>query len=168
MRLRFACRACESTVATGDVSLPMEAACPRCGSRASFAAPTGEGGVIDRCPGCGGPHLFLQKEFPRLIGLGIAAAGGIAFLVLMGLDRIYLGFGTLLGVALLDSIIYRLAPVMTVCYHCQSEFRRHPMNPKHGAFEPKIAFYTAKKGAPAAAAPMAPAPEERPAPTTTT
>jgi len=148
MRVRFACRACEATVATGDVALPAEAACPRCGAKAAFAAPVGEGGVIDRCPGCAGPHLFLQKEFPRRIGLGIAAAGGVAFMILMGFDYVYSGFATLLGVALLDSIIYRLAPVMTVCYHCQSEFRRHPMNPKHGAFDPKIAFYTAKKGAP--------------------
>ena len=148
MRLRFACRACEGTVATGDVVLPAEAVCPHCGAKAAFAAPTGEGGAIERCPGCAGPHLFLQKEFPRRIGLGIAAVGGVAFLVLMGFDRVFAGFATLLGVALLDSIIYRLAPVMTVCYHCQTEFRRHPMNPKHGAFDPKIAFYTAKKGAP--------------------
>ena len=148
MRLRFACRSCEATVATGDVALPVEAACPRCGTKASYAAPADAGGLIDRCPGCGGPHLFLQKEFPRRIGLAIAAVGGVAFLVLMGFDRVVLGFATLLGVALLDTIIYRLAPVMTVCYHCQTEYRRHPMNPKHGAFDPKIAFYTAKKGTP--------------------
>src|SRR5262249_58116375 len=148
MRLRFACRACEATVATGDVTLPTEAACPQCGARAAFAAPSGEGGLIDRCPGCHGPHLYLQKEFPRRIGLGIAAVGGVAFLVLMGFDHVVAGFSTLPGAALLDSLIYRLAPVMTVCYHCQTEFRRHPMNPRHGAFDPKIAFYTAKKGAP--------------------
>ena len=73
MRVRFACRACEGTVATGDVVLPAKAEYPRCGAKTAFVAPEGEGGIIDRCPGCGGPHLFLQKEFPRRIGLTIAA-----------------------------------------------------------------------------------------------
>ncbi len=148
MRLRFACRGCEATIATGEVGLPAEIPCPRCGDRLGFAAPVAGEGQVERCLACGGPHLFLQKEFPRRIGLAIAIAGAALFLVLMGLERIYLGFGALLGVALIDAILYRLAPVMTVCYHCQTEFRRAPVNPRHGAYDPKIAFYTAKQGLP--------------------
>jgi hypothetical protein len=145
MRLRFACRKCEGTVATGEVALPAQVPCPACGTPASFAAPGGEGGVIEKCLRCGGPHLFLQKEFPRRVGLAITVVGAGIFLVLMGFEHIYLGFGTLLAVALLDSVIYSISPVMTVCYHCRTEFRRAEMNPAHGAFDPKIAFYTAKQ-----------------------
>jgi DNA-directed RNA polymerase subunit RPC12/RpoP len=146
MRLRFACRACEATVATSATVPPVEVACPECGARISFAAPPGgPGAPIERCLTCGGPHLFLQKEFPRRLGLAIAILGAVLFLVLMSLERIYLGFGALLGVALVDALVYRTAKMMTVCYHCQTEYRSHPVNPHHGGYDPKIAFYTAKK-----------------------
>lgn len=150
MRVRFACPRCEETVATGDLTLPADVSCPRCGSPTSFARPSGSEGRIQGCPACGGPHLFLQKEFPRRLGLIIATVGAILFLVFMGLEKIVIGFAVLLGVALIDAIIYRLAPLMTVCYHCQTEFRRAPVSADHGAYDPKIAFYTAKKGRPPA------------------
>lgn len=146
MNILFACPGCERTVATGEVALPAVVPCTACPASASFARPSGDGERIERCLACGGPHLFLQKEFPRRLGLGIATVGAVAFLVLMGFERIVLGFSALMGVALIDAIIYRLAPMMTVCYHCQTEFRRGPVNPDHGAYDPKIAFYTAKKG----------------------
>ena len=150
MRLRFACRACEATVATAAITPPADVACPDCGSRTFFAAPPGNPDApIDRCLTCGGPHLFLQKEFPRRLGLGIAILGAGLFLVLMGLERIYLGFAVLLGVALVDALVYRAAKMLTVCYHCRTEYRRHPVNPRHEGYDPKIAFYTAKKGIPA-------------------
>jgi len=151
VRLRFACRACEATVATGDLLLPTEVPCPVCGAHAVCAAPSQPGGVIGRCLLCGGAHLFIQKEFPRRLGLAITVAGAVAFLVLMGFERLFLGFGVLLGVALLDSLVYRAAPFMTVCYHCQTEFRRAPLNPEHQAYDPKIAFYTANQAVPARA-----------------
>lgn len=144
MKLRFACAACEHTVATEEVGLPARVSCPRCGEPAAFEAPA-SGGLIEKCPRCAGPHLFLQKEFPRRLGLAAAVVGAIAFLMLMGMEHIYAGFAVLLGVALLDSVVYALAPVMTVCYNCQTEFRRTPHNPRHGAYDPKIAFYTAKQ-----------------------
>ena len=144
MRIRFACARCESTVATGDILVPGEVVCTRCGAKARFAAPD-EAGLIARCLRCAGPHLFLQKEFPRRVGLATAIVGAVAFLILMGFEWIYMGFAVLLGVALLDSVIYAIAPVMTVCYHCQTEFRRCAPNPHHGAYDPKIAFYTAKQ-----------------------
>ena len=145
MRIRYACRSCEKTVATRGLELPAELLCPGCGDKAMFAAPASPAEHLDRCPGCAGQHMFVQKEFPRRVGLAIAAAGAILFLILMGFERIYLGFGVLFAVALLDTLIYRAAPLMTVCYHCASEFRRAPTNPKHSAYDPKIAFYTAKK-----------------------
>lgn len=145
MRIRFACGRCEGTVASGDVELPVEIACPRCGQSAAFGTAAGTSGHLERCPACGGPHLFIQKEFPRRVGLAIVTVGAAVFLVLMGFDRIVLGFGALFVVALFDLVIYRASPLMTVCYHCSSEFRRSAVNPRHAGYDPKIGFYAAKK-----------------------
>src|SRR2546427_533314 len=119
MRLRFACRTCEATVATGDIDLPAEIDRPACGARAKFSDLPAPGGPIQRCLACGGPHLFLQKEFPRRLGLALTVAGAASFLLLMGMDRIVSGFAVLLGVAMIDALLYRAGRLMTVCYHCQ-------------------------------------------------
>ena len=147
MRLRFACPGCEATVATGEIVLPSSVRCSVCGASVSFAAPVSPGAPIDRCLACGGVHLYVQKEFPRRLGLTIVVLGAATFLVFMGFERVLLGFATLGIVALIDGVVYRAAPLMTVCYHCQTEFRRAAPNPSHKAFDPKIGFYTAKKAA---------------------
>ena len=145
MKLRFACRACGATVRTGEISPPISVQCPECGSQAEFSAPPSPGGLLDRCLACGGRHLFIQKEFPRRLGLAIVVLGAGAFLVFMGFERLVLGFGALAAVALLDIAIYRTAPLMTVCYRCSTEYRRAPVNPEHAGYDPKVAFYTAKQ-----------------------
>lgn len=145
MRLRFACRKCEATVATSDTTLPASIACPICGETAPFRATEDPESLLERCPACAGSHLFIQKEFPRQLGLAIVVIGAGIFLVLMGLEKIVLGFSALLAVALLDGVIYRLSPLMTVCYHCGTEYRRAPLFPGHAGYDPKIAFYTAKQ-----------------------
>lgn len=145
MRLRFACLKCEATIATTELALPAAIACPECGESAEFGAPSAPGAPLVRCLACGGPHLFIQKDFPRRLGLSIVVLGAGLFLLLMGFEWIYLGFGTLFAVALLDVVIYRAAPLMTVCYHCSTEFRGASENPEHGGYDPKIAFYTAKQ-----------------------
>ena len=132
-------------MASGEVALPASIACPVCGERARFEAPAEANGPLERCPACGGPHLFIQKEFPRQLGLAIVVIGAGVFLILMGLERVLLGFSALLGVAALDGVIYRLSPLMTVCYHCSTEYRGVPVQPGHAGYDPKIAFYTAKQ-----------------------
>jgi hypothetical protein len=145
VKIRFCCRKCEATVASGEVELPAAIDCPVCGERASFKRPEPAGGPLERCPACEGPHLFIQKQFPRQLGLAIVVVGAAIFLVLMGLEKILLGFSTLLAVAAVDGVIYRLSPLMTVCYHCSTEYRGVPVHPGHAGYDPKIAFYTAKQ-----------------------
>jgi hypothetical protein len=87
----------------------------------------------------------VQKVFPRRLGLAIVVAGAAAFLLLAGMEKIVAGFAVLGGVAALDLLLYQASPLMTVCYHCATEFRGASVNPSHAAFDPKVAFYTAKQ-----------------------
>ncbi|MBI1909663.1 MAG: hypothetical protein HYS22_05795 [Deltaproteobacteria bacterium] len=70
---------------------------------------------ITTCRDCGAKDLYLQKTFPRKIGIPIVVIGIIASFWTYGLS--------LLVVALIDFIFFHLSPWMLVCYRCHAEHR---------------------------------------------
>jgi hypothetical protein len=91
---------------------------------------------LTSCPRCGCNDLFVRKDFPQKIGLGIVIIAALAFLVLAASrGNFYLGAIVLVIAALIDAMLYALVPRMTVCYRCRAEFRDVPINPEHEGFE---------------------------------
>lgn len=83
--------------------------------------------VIERCRACDSKDLYLQKDFPRKIALAIVAVGIVTVPWSYGLS--------LLVVALIDLVIFKLTRWMTVCYRCRSEYRGFRLNPHHKEFD---------------------------------
>lgn len=83
--------------------------------------------IISYCRSCGCKDLYLQKDFPRKIALVIVGLGVLA-------SPWTLGF-SLIGVALIDYIIFQLVPWMSVCYGCRAEYRGFCPNPAHQEFD---------------------------------
>lgn len=95
---------------------------------------------LDACPQCGCADLFIRKDFPQKLGLGIVFVAGIAFLWLASSrNHFYLGAIVLLAAAFVDAVLYWFVPRITVCYRCRAEFRDLPINPAHEGFELAIA-----------------------------
>src|SRR3954447_14558907 len=93
---------------------------------------TGPPTPLTACPSCGCRDLFVRKDFPQKLGLGIVAAAGAAFLVLAARPRtFYVGAWVLLAAAVVDALLYTFVPRVTVCYRCRGEFRDIPVNPRH-------------------------------------
>lgn len=70
---------------------------------------------IDQCPACGSSHLYRQRDFNRLIGIG---------LVVVGVALAYWTYGmSLLAVAVLDWMLYRLVGEVGCCYRCHAQIR---------------------------------------------
>src|SRR5688500_15230533 len=91
---------------------------------------------LSTCPACGCRDLFVRKDFPQKIGLGIVVVAAVAFLVLAARPVTFcLGVWVLVGSAALDAVLYLLVPKVTVCHQCRREFRDAPLNPSHGGFE---------------------------------
>ena len=83
--------------------------------------------MITSCPSCGAKDFYLQKDFPRKIALTI---------VILGIMTVPWTYGlSLLIVALIDFILFRKVPWMTVCYKCRAEYRSYPLNPSHKEFD---------------------------------
>jgi hypothetical protein len=91
---------------------------------------------LDTCPKCGCRDLFIRKDFPQKLGLGIVIIAAIAFVILAASRaNFYLGALVLCAAAVIDATLYFFVPKITVCYRCRAEFRDVPVNPKHQGFE---------------------------------
>src|SRR5262249_40163512 len=127
--------------------MTIEALCPTCGKANEFETedrsfmlschscsnPFGfisdfvsQKGELNHCGICGCRDLYIQKDFSRVVGCSIAAIGAI----LAPFTR----FLSLLVAALIDLVLYKVLPLITICYRCKSIYRDFPLNPAHEAF----------------------------------
>lgn len=95
---------------------------------------------INACPACGCRELFVRKDFPQKLGLGLVVVAGVAFLLLSASrGTFHLGVWVLVAAALVDGLLYLMVGKVTVCYRCRAEIRGVPLNPEHGPFELAVA-----------------------------
>ncbi len=80
-----------------------------------------------RCPVCGCRELFVRKDFPQRLGLGIVIVAAVIAFVLLTLHQAFLAFGVLALPVVIDLLIYGLVGRCAVCYRCRSEFRDTPI-----------------------------------------
>ncbi len=91
---------------------------------------------LTTCPACGCRDLFIRKDFPQKVGLGIVAVAALSFLILAASRRGFaLGVWILVAAAGIDLLLYAFVAKITVCYRCRKEFRDAPLNPAHTGFD---------------------------------
>jgi hypothetical protein len=101
---------------------------------------TDEAGYVTVCPHCGCREFFVRKDFPQKLGLALVVVAGVVFLVLAARPgTFYIGVLVLLGVSVVDALLYWFVPRVTTCYKCRADFRGRPINPGHGTFELAVA-----------------------------
>lgn len=83
--------------------------------------------MVVTCRSCEGRDFYLQKDFPRKIAVGLVLAGALTVPWTYGLSLVL--------VALVDFLLFRLVHWMTVCYRCRSEYRAFRRNPAHQEFD---------------------------------
>jgi hypothetical protein len=86
------------------------------------------------CASCGHVNLYIQKDFSRFLGLTIVVFGVAIGVVFFALDKPFLAMASLVGMALIDAVIYFLVGSVTVCYACHTIYRGFPLNPDHKPF----------------------------------
>ena len=93
----------------------------------------GEG--LTNCRLCGNHELYIQKDFPHWLGMGILVVACLASVVTYALYYIKTTWIILIGSAVVDGILYLVMGDVTVCYRCRAQYRGFPPNPEHHPFE---------------------------------
>jgi hypothetical protein len=122
--VHFLCLSCEQRLGrdADESSRP----CDFCGATNAVVAPDGDA-VIDRCVACGHEGLYFQKDFNRKTGIALVVLGSIFVPWTYGLS--------LLGVTILDYIVWRIVKDVIVCYECQAVHRGYAANPSLKPFD---------------------------------
>ncbi len=130
MELTFECPSCEAIGRIASVEAEYQATCASCSLTRELNRSATNGGVLSACPWCATDDLYLQKDFPQGLGLGIVILGFVASSVFWWYMMPIWAYGVLLGTAAVDLALYYLVPDVTICYRCLSQCRGVGSNPE--------------------------------------
>jgi hypothetical protein len=122
--VHYLCTECERRLAreAGEPPRP----CDECSAPTPVIAPPSDA-LISTCAACGHAELYVQKDFNRTTGIALVAVGAVFVPWTWGLS--------LLGVTILDYIVWRIVKNVIVCYQCQAVHRGYPENPAIQPFD---------------------------------
>ena len=130
------------------VAPSLEMLCPSCGGRLTVdtlrprcescraevtLSPGGGfegGGPLTRCAACNSEAFYIAKDFNKNLGPVIVGLGCLGFYW-----GALAGIASLALVTVIDRIVYRLRPEVTVCYACKSIYRAVVRNDAHHGYE---------------------------------
>jgi hypothetical protein len=133
MKLRLLCSKCETYTVTRDVAAASWT-CTGCGHVIPAAAPSTVP-ELTNCRVCDNHELYVQKDFPHWLGMGILVVACAASVVSYALYLIKTTWAILIGSAAIDGLLYLLMGNVTVCYRCRTQYRGFPPNPVHHSFD---------------------------------
>ncbi len=112
------------------------AVCPECHEPTRLPAGAIETGRLSRCLACPSVDLFVRKDFPQRLGVGLVVLGVVASSISWGYGWPIVTFAILFATALLDVILYMIVPNALMCYRCGAQYRQVVGLNQHGAFDP--------------------------------
>ncbi len=101
--------ACDKA-ARQDVALGDALVCPHCGNKIIPPTKATDGRRVTRCLVCPSTDLYVRKDFPQRVGVGLVAVGIVGSSIAWGFSQIYLTYGILFATALLDLLLYWIVP----------------------------------------------------------
>jgi len=124
MNVTFSCPHCDQGVRLGISPDTMALECPHC--RHSVAVPSGaiEAGQVHRCLVCPSTDLFVRKDFPQRLGVGIVTVGIVGSCITWAMSEIEATFAILFATALIDVVLYLIVPDALMCYRCGAMYRQ--------------------------------------------
>ncbi|MGC4006234.1 MAG: hypothetical protein QM811_25205 [Pirellulales bacterium] len=135
MNVTFACPKCEEPA---RIEIPPDAhdyACPHCAATVAVPTDAVVDGKLARCVVCPGRDLFVRKDFPQRLGVGIVVVGFVASSIPWALGYPIWTYVILFATALLDVLLFLFVPECLMCYRCGAIYRGAPGQAGHEAFD---------------------------------
>lgn len=94
--------------------------------------------AVPRCLACPSTELFIRKDFPQQLGVGIVVIGFTASSIAWYFHRILTTYGILFATALIDVVLYVVMGNVLECYRCHAQYRGLPSLEGHEGFNLEV------------------------------
>jgi len=123
MELTFACPDCGVVSRIREIESASTIKCSACGHARQVRHESIKAVGLAACALCGTDDLYIQKDFPHILGLSIVVVGFVVSSVFWAYYMPISTLAVLLLTAALDLVLYYLVPDVTICYRCLSQYR---------------------------------------------
>ena len=123
MNVNFACPRCEQSARVEVAIDAADFACPHCAAQIEVLEGAVEDGKLRRCLVCPCEDLFVRKDFPQRLGVGLVVVGLAGSTIAWGYRMPEIAYAILFGTALLDLGLYMMVGNALVCYRCNAHYR---------------------------------------------
>jgi hypothetical protein len=109
--------------------------CHHCGFITTGAELSPGANAPPPCRVCGNLELYVQKDFPHVLGMGILIAACGLSAITYAFYWIAATWIILIGSAVVDGVLYLLMGNVVVCYRCQAQHRGFPIGADLHSFD---------------------------------
>jgi DNA-directed RNA polymerase subunit RPC12/RpoP len=135
VNVTYACPACDEGVRIHFDTETREFCCPHCQGKIALPAGSIEDHRVQRCLVCPSTDLFVRKDFPQRLGVGLVIVGIVGSSIAWYYSDVFWTFGILFATALIDVILYMMVGDALMCYRCQAQYRGVEEMDCHGQFD---------------------------------
>lgn len=134
MQITYRCPECGRDDRADEIEHRDALVCRGCGH--AIAIPPGaiEDGHVRRCVVCPSHELFVRKDFPQKLGVGIVVVGLAASCVSWGFAYRFWTYGILFATAAIDAVLYLVFTDCLTCYRCGARYRGPGVTQRHEPF----------------------------------
>ena len=134
MQITYRCPECGRDNRADQLEQQEALICRGCGQGITVpAAAIGEGRV-QRCVVCPSHEMFVRKDFPQKLGVGIVVVGLAASCVAWGFGYRFWTYGVLFATAAIDAFLFLIFSDCLQCYRCGARYRGPGITERHEAF----------------------------------
>jgi hypothetical protein len=134
MNVTFSCPCCQQSARAELAPADANLVCPACQQPITIPQGAFEGEQLCRCLVCPSTDLFVRKDFPQRLGVGLVVLGIVGSSIAWAYSFVVLTFAVLFATALADVLLYLIVPDALMCYRCGAQYRMAPGMNRHGAF----------------------------------
>lgn len=135
VNVTYACPSCEEGVRIHFEADTSALNCPHCQGEIAIAKDAVEGDRVKRCLVCPSTDLFVRKDFPQRLGVGLVVVGIVGSSIYWYHGDVIMTFGILFATALIDVLLYMFVGDALMCYRCQAQYRSVAEMDSHGQFD---------------------------------
>jgi len=135
VNVSYHCSACQALVHKEFDASARTITCPHCQQSIGLAEGALDGQRITRCLVCPSTDLFIRKDFPQRIGVGLVVIGILGSCVAWYHANLLWTFGILFATALADVLLYAVVGNVLMCYRCNALYRDVASLDSHGQFD---------------------------------